>query len=230
MKDIYNISLSDISIEEYQKALKSSELLPGRRILQANIDENFKMLKSIGIRNLEELLNLITTDVKRKCISKKVGIDENYLTILRREINGSIPKPIQLTAFSCIEKSLLLKLLKIGIKTSKDLYAKAISKANRKALSELSGVEYEYILMLVKLSDLGRVNGVGPIFAQMLYDVECDTIEKLSKFDEKELYKLLLNINEKGKYTKAKFTEKDLLFCIKFAQKLPHSIQYDKNE
>lgn len=187
-------------------------------------------MKSIGINNLEELLNSIKTDIKRDNISKKTGIDDNYLTILRREINGFIPKPISLSVFLDIDKSLLLKLSKIGIKTSKDLFEKAISKADRKTLSELTEIRYDSILMLLKLSDIGRVNGVGPVFAQMLYDVKCDTIEKLSKSDEKNLYKNLITINDKKNYTKAKFTEKDLLFCIKYAQKLPHSIRYDKNE
>lgn len=173
--------------------------------------------------------NSIKTDIKREKLSKKTGIDDNYLTILRREINGFLPKPIPLSAFPDIDKSSLLKLSKIGIKTSQDLFEKAISKADRKALSELTGIEYDSILKLVNLSDIGRVNGVGPIFAQMLYDVKCDTIGNLSKSDEKTLYKNLIKINEKKNYTKAKFTEKDLLFCIKCAQKLPHSIQYDKN-
>lgn len=230
MKDYYNISLSEISIGEYQKTLKNADLLPGRRLLQDNIDDKFKALKSTGITNLEELLNSIKTDIKRETISKKTGIDDNYLTILRREINGFLPKPISLSTFPAIDKSILLKFSKIGIKTSKDLYEKAISKADRKSLSELTGIEYDFILMLLKLSDIGRVNGVGPVFARMLYDVKCDTVEKLSKSDEKELFKNLININDKKNYTKAKFTEKDLLFCIQYARKLPHSIQYDKNE
>jgi hypothetical protein len=79
MKDNYNTSLSEISIEEYLKTLKNAELLIGRRILKENIDENFKILKTIGINNLEELLNSIKTDIKRENISKKTGINDNYL-------------------------------------------------------------------------------------------------------------------------------------------------------
>lgn len=230
MSDLYSISLDDISLDEYEITLDNAHLLPGRVVLKTNLKVNFNLLKAQGITNLKDLSENIKTDVKRKKLSKLTNVDDNYLTILRREINGYIPKPIDLSDFPEIDKTILLKLSKVGIKTSKTLYEKTITKDDRQKLVNCIDVDYDSILMLTKLSDLGRVNGVGPVFAQMLYDVKCDTIVKFSQSNEKTLYKNLIILNDKKNYTKAKFTEKDLLFCIKCAKKLPHSIQYGKND
>lgn len=230
MKEIYSIALEEISIDEYEGTLKNSDLLPGRRILQGNIEKHFDALKALEIQNLKELTDAIKTDEKRSKLSKQTGISEEYLMILRREINGFIPKPVDLSEFPEIDKSVISKLAKIGIKSSKQLFEKAISKADRKNLSDTTGSTYDLILLLSKFSDLCRVNGIGPTFARMLCDVGCDTVSKLSNAKTKYLFDKLLELNQKKHYTKAKFTEKDMEFCIRFAKKLPHSIEYYKSE
>ena len=230
MKEVYSISLETISLDDYKQTLEKATLLPGRLILKNNLDSNFKALHKQNIANLQELLDVIKTDTKRECISKQTGVGEEYLKILRREISGFISKPIDLSAFPEIDNKIVLRLAKIGIKTSKALFTKGVLKSDRQMLSEISGVSYDSILELTKLSDLGRVNGVGPIFARMLYETGCDTITKLSKAKENDLFEKLQSINQERNYTKAKFTTKDMIWCINFARKLPHSIVYDKKE
>lgn len=230
MSDLYSISLGEISLDEYESTLDNAHLLPGRMILKTNLKVNFSLLRAQGINNLKDLSENIKTDVKRKKLSKLTNVDDNYLTILRREINGFIPKPIDLSAFPEIDKTVLLKLAKLGIQTSKTLYEKTITKDDRQKLANCAGVTYDSILILTKLSDLGRVNGVGPVFSKMIYETGCDTVRKFAKANANVLFKKLLEINSVKDYTKAKFTVKDIGFCIDFAGKLPHSIVYDKNE
>jgi hypothetical protein len=230
MKELYSISLENISIEDYRETLEKADLLPGRMILKNNLDRNFKLFKEQKLKDLQELSAAIKTEDKRKSIAKRTGIGEEYLTILRREINGFVSKPINLSDFPEIDKTTVARLLKIGIKTSKALFENGLSKSDRRKLSETSGVDYESILVLTKLSDLGRVNGVGPVFARMLYESGCDTVKKLSKANGEALFEKLQTVNQKRNYTKAKFTIKDMAWCVRFAAKLPHSVVYDKKE
>jgi hypothetical protein len=228
--EIYSIDLKLISITEYEKTLEKTKLHPGRIILKENLKANFKEIKNQGIKNLDELLKLLKNEKKLSKFSKTTNIDQNYLIILRREINGFVTKPINLKEFPNTDENDIKKLEKISIKNSKELFVKGISKADREVIAENSGVAYKNVLKLLKLSDLGRVNGVGPVFAVMLFDVNVDTLHRLTVINEKELYDRLQEINKNNKYTATKFTINDMRYCIGFSKLLPDSIEYDNDE
>lgn len=226
----YSIALEDISLVDYQKTLQDADLLPGRVMLKDDLQKNFKALRAQGIQNLKDLSDVLKTETKLTQLSNKTGISTEYLTILRREINGFLPKPVALTSFTGIDKSIIGRLAKEGIKSSKDLFERAITKENRRKLSMETGIGYDDILALAKLSDIARVNGVGPVFAQMLCEAGCDSVVKFAKADPESLFNRLQDINQNKRCTNAKYTAKDIAFCCKFAKMLPHSIEYEKEQ
>ena len=83
----YYIDLKCISIEEYKKILKSSDLLPSRMILKDNInkikdfpgiaDDTVLKLENIAIKNTLQLFEKIVTSKNRIELSKQTGIDKN---------------------------------------------------------------------------------------------------------------------------------------------------------
>ena len=50
--------LAKVKIGEYKKILESKDLLPGRKVLNEDIDDRFIIIQSTGIDNLEELIEL----------------------------------------------------------------------------------------------------------------------------------------------------------------------------
>jgi hypothetical protein len=96
MADNYYIGLGKFSLEKFRHILETSEVLPGRKILKEEISERFEILESMGIRNLQELMDALRTKVKVERFSQDSGLPQEYLVILRREANSYIPKPVNL--------------------------------------------------------------------------------------------------------------------------------------
>ena len=61
-------------------------------------------------------------------------------------------------------------LTSVGIKNKQQLFARAKTKRDRAELSKLAYVPNAELLELVKLSDLTRINGVGPVFVRLFYE------------------------------------------------------------
>lgn len=111
-----------------------------------------------------------------------------------RELNSILPKPNQIADFNCVSKDTIANLAKIGIKTTEKLFDKVITKLDRQNLSESTGIAERELLKLTKLTDLSRIKWVGITYAQILYDIGVDTVEKVSKSDPNALH---AKINQK---------------------------------
>lgn len=227
MVDDYYIDLEKYSLSKFKEELRESELLPSRRILKEQIDKRFKILENSGASNLKDLIDLVKTPKKAKELATKTGLPDDYVLILRREVNSYLPKPVNLEKFPEVEKSTITKLNYTGIKNTAHLFKKIKTNADREKLSAETGLTEEKILELTKLADLSRVKWIGPVFARIFLDSGTDTVEKLSSSDAKTLYEKLVDINNEKQYTKAKFIENDVSLCIDVAQMVPKVIEYD---
>jgi hypothetical protein len=163
---------------------------------------------------------------KTKEFAEKSGLNSGYLSILRREVNSYISKPVNLEKFPSIKKDTISKLNDIGIKNSSHLFKIVKTEAERNQLAAEIGVNNKEILELTKLTDLSRVKWIGPVFARIFLESGIDTVEKLSKSHAETLYKQLIEINRKKGYTKAKFVKNDVRLCIDVAKMVPKAIQY----
>jgi predicted flap endonuclease-1-like 5' DNA nuclease len=226
MSDSYHINLKDISLDQYKQTLKKAELIPSRRILKEQIDQRFERLQTQGISNLEDLLSAAKNAKKIADLAKNTGLSEEYLTILRREVNALLPQPKNLRDFPGVEPSIVEKLAKSGIRNSKQLFLAARGKEERTQLAQAADIDPTGLLELVKLADLSRVYGVGPIFARLLFEGGADTVETLSQADSEQLFRQLEKRYLEAGYSKADFKERDIRFCIRMAKDLPKSIEY----
>jgi len=87
----YYIDLNAIQLEDYMAKLKVSDLLPSRVILKENLDERLNYFKSIGIKNIRELLLILRKKEKLAELAKVNCLSEKYLVILLRELNSIQP-------------------------------------------------------------------------------------------------------------------------------------------
>lgn len=226
MTDDYHIDLEKFSLEKFRDILITGEVLPGRKILKEKISERFEILESMGIRNLKELIEALKTRAKVERFSQESGLPKDYLVILRREANSYVPKPVNLKDIPGVDSEYIDRLAAVGIKHTKQLFERARFKRDRAELSRLVNVPSDALLELVKLSDLGRIGGVGPVFARIFLDAGIDTLEKLSKSSADEVFERTIAVNKEKGYTKVMATLKDVKLCVNTARELPKVIEY----
>lgn len=200
----YGINLTSLKIDEYKQLLKKQNLLPSRRLLWDGIDEKFAIFAKIGIKNVKELLKLVSD---KKATEKLVSgtLTSEYLTILKRELGTLVQKPILLSAFPDVDKALVGSLIAKGIKTTKDYYETANHENN----------DYLYAL-----SDLVRINGVGPLAAMIFVECGYPSVASIARADALVLLKQVNIVNGRKQYYKGNLGEKDMHFCIDYAQLL----------
>lgn len=184
----YYIDLDKISIDDYRRKLESAYLPPSRLILKDKLDERFEYFKSIGINNVQELMQLLRKKDKWVELSKIDLLSGDYLNILLRELNSSLPKLNKLSDFKEIAEETIVCLEKIGINNTEKLYDRVVKKSDRQKLANSIGIDYKDILEITKLADLSRIKWVGVTYAQMLYDLGVDSVEKVGVSDPIDLH------------------------------------------
>jgi nucleotidyltransferase/DNA polymerase involved in DNA repair len=141
-------------------------------------------------------------------------------------VNSYIPKPFNLKDIPEVNPETIEKLAAIGIKNTKHLFEQARSKSKRAELAGLADVPGDDLLELVKLSDLARIGGVGPVFARLLYEMGVDKIETFRQHPLDELLERLHAINDEKQYTKIMPALKDIRYCLETAKELPSVIEW----
>lgn len=222
----YYIDLEKLSIDDYRKKLESAYVPPSRLILKDKLDERFGFFKGIGIKNVKELIQLLKKRNKFEELSKVDCFSGDYLTILLRELNSVLPKPHKISDFIGIAKNTIDCLKNIGITNTEKLYNKVIKKSDRQKLAESTGLESQDILLLTKLSDLSRIKWVGVTYAQMLYDLGVDTVEKVSGSDPIDLHEKINHMIKEKNIFKGAIGLNDVKILIESAEDLPLEIEY----
>lgn len=222
----YYIDLKSIGLADFFARIKSEYLLPSQRILKENPDEMLDCLHRHGFHNLYDLQQALKTNNRLQTFARESGLPENYLVILRREINSFHPKANLLDDFSGIESEAIQKLKCIGIKNTMQLFDRVITAGDRKQLVEETGIKTDTVQSLTSLTDLSRIKWVGAAFARLLLESGFDSVEKVADADAGELFDELIETNKDRRYYKGKFGENDIALLVKVARDVPRDIQY----
>lgn len=222
----YYIDLEKITLDDYQSKLESAYLPPSRMVLKERTDERFGYFKRIGIKNVNELIHLLKKKNKLAELSKAECFTSDYLTILLRELNSTLPKPNKIADFPGIAKDIADKLENAGIKNTEKLFDFVKTKLERQKLAEKSGINENDILELTKLTDLSRIKWVGVTFARMLYEIGVDTVEKASKADPVDLHEKINRMNRDHLVYKGQIGLNDIRIFVNAAKEVPLEIEY----
>jgi len=225
MSNTYHLDLENISLDQYRQTLESAELIPSRRSLKEDIDTRFSRLKTLGITNLAEFLMAVKNANKTAELSQNADLSVEYLTLLRREVNALLPKPRNLRDFPGVDPATVENLAALGISNTKQLYENSLSRQQLTELAQQAGIEPATLLELVKLSDLSRVYGVGPVFARLLYDAGIDSVRAIARADSSRLFDKLAKAYLAAGNSRVDFKERDVAFCIQMAGRLTGSIE-----
>lgn len=220
MNENYYIDTAKFTIDKFKNILKTKDILPGRIVLKDKIDERFDIIKSKRISTLFDLLEALKTKLKVERFSKDSGLSIDYLTILRREANSYVSVPVRLIDLPFVETKIIDLLDSDGIKDSKQLFDIASKRTDREKLANKYNLPVDKLTELVQLSDLVRITGVGPVFARIIYDSNIHSVREFLSFDSADLFERLIKTNNDKGLTKAKFTKKDIEYCIELGKDL----------
>jgi hypothetical protein len=206
-------------LKDFYTLLKNKELLPGRRILRDDPDMHLSVLEEEGFLTLGDLLRAIRNNKLLATLSRKINISEEYLVILRREAGSYFPTPVALFRLTG-DESLINTLDSEGIKDSRDLLERAAMSEKRMELADKTGLDREKLDELVQISDLVRINGVGPVFARIIFNAGLKSVRDFRETNTQKLFSRLNQSDQQNKQTEVKFTMKDVEFCREYASLL----------
>lgn len=222
----YYINLQEISIDNYKGILKTANMIPSWMALKKNIDENLDLIKAQHVHNLDELQKALKNKDKLQEFSKHSGLPEDYLTLLRRVVNGYHPKPNRIKDFPNVDDDVACKLETVGIRNTLRLYDEILTPEKRNELSGKCGISKEEINKLARLTDLSRIKWVNHTFAYVLMEAGYDTAEAVAQADYQELYETIRQLNKEKQIYNAHIGANDMKLCIEAARGLDFEIVY----
>jgi len=167
----YARDLSAFPLRRFAEVLATVELIPSRRILADHIADVAARLETNGVSDLEALRKLLASKERYDRLSRQLGVDADYLTLLNREVNSYKTKPVPLAKLEYLTDSELAALDGAGISSTRALYDRCADKRDRLALTEELGIKITRLDEVLRLANLVRINGVGPAFARFFLDL-----------------------------------------------------------
>ena len=223
---MYAIDLAQISLDEFLEIMLSIELLPGRKFLLNNLSGTLVRFKQKGIFHLAALQQLLRDKNHYPALAKSLEVSQDFIVVLNREVNSYISKPVPLATLGVFSLAILERLEQNGIKSTKDLYENALSIKNRQDLMVRYEISEQQITTALELSDLLRINGVGPVFAKILLEIGITNTSAFLTTDTSELLEKYTAVNDGSRKYKSKLGTKDIEYCKRFCTKLDAEIEW----
>lgn len=214
----YHLDAEKISLDDLRKRIEATDLVPSRASLLDELGLKMKAFEKQGVTTLAQLRNELKTAKRLEALAKTTGVDVQYLTLLRREIESWFPKPPLLKDFDWLPQSEVAKLKRDGIRDSAALYEATDSKSKRTALAKSTGVDVATLETFAQLVDLTRVQWTSPTAARMLLEAGCTASAKLAKMDADELCQALARVNTGNRFFKGKIGLRDVKRLIHAAK------------
>lgn len=212
----YDLDLSKMDIEKYKVFLKNQHLIPSRKILHENIDNNFQIFNDYGFKNILDLKQALSSTAKIDKLANETKISPEYLNILRRELGTFDKRGIPFKDFPIIDNDTISKLDKEGLTNTKDFYEYYYKVNNEKTLSEKFNISIEIIQRLLSLSSLVRINGIAALGAIAFYDAGYKTLKDIINSSKEEILEKINKVNNEKHYYNVKLGLKDAQFVIDY--------------
>lgn len=212
----YHVDADTMSLEQLRKRLEGTDLIPSQQPLLDGIAKRFAALKTAGIKSVATLRVRLKNAKALAALATESDIDPEYLTLLRRAVEGFFPKPQPLSAFDWLEPSIVAKLEKAGVADTKQLFEATTPDIS--AFAKKSGLSKHALKECVALADLSRVQWVSPTFARVLVAAGYARAAQVAKAKPDALYNALLKANEGATFYKGKIGQRDIKRLIAAAE------------
>lgn len=221
---MYSIDLTQISLDEFQVILLATDLTPGRRILLNDLGGVASRFKQAGVVDMAGLQKLLKNKKQYPALAAQFQVDTDYLTVLNREVNSYAAKSVPLNKWDVFSTSELAQLATAGIQSSQALYEACLTPSARQALAECLHIPPGKLRAALELSDLVRINGVGPVYAQILREIGIHRTGDYQAMASEEILARYLTLAAEKGYPKISL--KDVEYCKRFCRKLDGDIEW----
>ena len=221
----YHLDLEHLDLAFLEKRLSEEDLIPSHLILREELDERITSIQREGITTLAQLKERLSKERTRNELSRKSGINEAYLTLLKRVLNGYTPKAVKLKEYPQTKKATLEALEHHQIEDSIVLWSRACRKEARETLATECALDLAGLDELVCLSDLSRIQWVSPLFARLLYNAGYKTVFLVSQGCSKEMAQKVKTEPRNQSIFKGTVGERDFSRLIYLASLLPIELQ-----
>jgi hypothetical protein len=206
----YHLDPQKISLDDLRKRIQATDLIPSRISLLDGIQEKFSSLVNQGICTIGDLRDTVKNNKRLEALGEATGIDPQYLTLLRREVEGYFPKPFALREIDWLPKEEIAKLEQIGVKDSAALYQAVRGEQGTSDLAQSSGVNPGVLEALLRLADLGRIQWVSPTTARMLVEADYTSSSRVAAANPEDLYEALIQVNAGFRFFKGTIGLRDV--------------------
>lgn len=220
MATSYSIDPSDFSLERFFDLTVKRSMLPSRIELHDKPEQRLAMLKSEGFQSIKDILTKLKSKEQLSAFSLKTGIPESYLVLLKREAGSYISKPVRLKDFPGIPLEYAMVLDSKGIKNSRHFYEQLQGAEQKQEMSKLTGIPIDRLEELFYLCDLVRINGVGAVYARILYESDIFSVKQFAETDYKKIYGDSMGLIRLKGYPAGHFVESDIEYCVIYAKEL----------
>lgn len=214
----YRINPDLISLEQFWQLLRERKLLPGRVLLQHEMEQRFEILREAGISSLGTLLRALDSGSKLEAFSGRSGLGKEYLVLLRREAASYLARPFPLSAFPGVPFEFTEVLKTRGIANTRDFFEQVQTEEQQRSVSGDTGIPVARLKELYALCDLGRITGVGAVLARVVYETGIRSTGEFARTGAEWLHRHCLAVIERNSYSAGYFTEGDIRYCIEYAR------------
>lgn len=185
--DYYNYTF-----DELLELLNKEVLLPKRQILKT-IDpaKVFQEFEKRGVKDLAYLQKRLKTKNSVKHYATELNIPEEYLSVLRRQILGYVPKGKPLKSFPCVTTNTVVyisSLANLKITNSYHLLSKAPTPKKRAGVAQALNIPLNFLNELTSYADLMRCFAIKDTIAQLYIHLGIYSMEKLANSDAETIY------------------------------------------
>jgi hypothetical protein len=223
---MYSTDLTSISLDAFEETILTIDLLPSRMMLAEEITDVVPELKRMGIDNLEDLRGLLRDKARYAELAASLSVDEKYLIVLNREVNSYVSKPVSLSQLDVFEEPELERLRMARIRSTKELYERCALPSERRAVAVEHDLDGEPLARALALSDLIRINGVGPAFAHFLSSLGVRSPRDFNSTDPLEILERYRHSVGDGAASGPELRLEDLEYCRRFSLHLSNDIEW----
>ena len=198
---------NETTLAGLRKRLETTDLLPGHVVLLEGIAQTMTRLEKTGVPTIGALRAKLKSAKSLAALASAAHVAPEYLTVLRRALEGWFPKPEPLGAFDWLAAASLERLRAAGFETTEQLHAASLSD---RALAQRVGLRAEELADWIALADLSRVQWVSPAFARALVAAGFDSAAKIAGADAEALFEAVVKANEGARFYKGKVGLRDI--------------------
>jgi hypothetical protein len=213
----FYIEAERIGLGDLLRRIQETDLVPSRCSLKDYLDDSFHKLQMKGIGTLADLRKALKNVKSIDLLARETGMDAEYLTLLRREVESYFPKAFPLSEFHWLDGRQIAQLASMGYGNTASLYEALENPGSREEMLRANKLERWFVDDIFCLTDLTRIQWVSPTAARMLFEAGCKSAEAVASANAEILCLALEEVNSRNHYSKIHIGLRDIKRLIKAA-------------